>query len=77
MCSGSKVTFLSWCRRPSWIFALRGKMQGFLGGTCDLLLKKIPGSSISHKNMLAEIGHGIEVLDLAIFNIALCEINIL
>ena len=41
------------------------------------LKKKVPGSRISHTNMLAEIGHGIELLDLAILNIALREINIL
>ena len=57
--------------------ALRGKVQGFLGGTCDLFNKKVPGSRISHENMLAEIGHGIEVLDIAILNIVLREINIL
>ena len=33
--------------------ALRRKMQGFLGGTCDLFcLQKVPGSRISHTNML-------------------------
>ena len=33
--------------------ALRRKMQGFLGGTCNLLfLQKVPGSRISHNNML-------------------------
>ena len=33
--------------------ALRRKMQGFLGGTCDLFFsQKVPGSRISYKNML-------------------------
>ena len=77
-CSGSNVKFFSWCRRPSWIWPSGGKCRDFWEGpSCDLFLKKVPGSRISHKNMLAEIVHGIEVLDLAILNIALREINIL
>ena len=80
MCSSSKVKFLSWCQRPSWIYPSWGKCRDFWEGhSCDLFNKKVPGSRISHKN-IAEIGHGIEVLNcvkLILYNLGVPLFNVM
>ena len=77
MCSGSKFKFSSWCRRPSWIWPSDEKCMEFWEGPGAIFLQKVRRSRISHKNMLTRNpGHGIEVLDPAIWNITLQEMNI-